>query len=180
MTSSASIASPIDMATSRSAIALLAALLIVGPASCGDDNAAVVNDPSTTTTTTDVVRLAPADYRAAISAICVEGDADAEAAAQAALAAGEPTADTARTVLVDRVIPIVEREIADAGAARGPVDLEAEVRNMLTTARAELDRLREVAEGNDPLSAFAGDPFPATHAMAAALGIDGCTYHAEG
>lgn len=168
------------MAAPRLAIALVAMFLGVGLASCGQDNAPIANDSTGTTGTTLVPRMAPADYRSAISAICIKGDADAEAAVQAALAGREATTETARAVLVDKVIPVVEGEIADAAAVRGPAGLEREVRDLLATTRTELDHLRDVAKGDDPLSAFAGDPFPTTHAMAAALGIDGCKYHAEG
>jgi hypothetical protein len=158
------------------------AAVVLVLAGCGDSGA-VSSAPATPTSAVPTSSAPPAlsadEYLMQISSTCVSTDAAIEATVAAALAAGAPDAPRARQLLLDTVIPSVADEITTIEALDGPSGLEAEVHNLLMTARVELDQLRATANGDDPLSAFGSDPFAQTHRQAASLGIDGCKYVSE-
>ena len=166
----------------RLVFAILAVMVGLAAAACGNDSSDGNDSAAPTTTavtTTTVAPLTAAEFRKQVSAICMTGDASIEAKVQAQLQKGEPTADVARQLIRTVVIPTVEQEIVQAEALNGPADVEQGLARMLAAANQELDQLRDTAAGTNPLSAFLGDPFAKAHAIAAENGFTGCRYVPE-
>ena len=110
------------------------------------------------------------------NSICKTGNDTLTAAEKAAFPnqTQEPDPATLQKFFKETVLPNIKKQVDDIDKLKPPKDLESQVDDLVTTARAALVKL-EAQFDKDPASAFSGeDPFADVNKKAAAVGLTAC------
>lgn len=126
-------------------------------------------------------RLTAEDFIAQGNAICEATSAEVETVGDELFAEGEePSGETIGAFVDETLVPGLEGMIDDFEELNPPEELEEAVDQMLADLQAVKDDIVE-ATAEDPGALFAsGDPFAATDAQAAEIGLTECARDAEG
>ncbi len=115
-------------------------------------------------------RLSEEEFVKQANAICAEGNEELESAADELVEDGEPTEEDLEG-LIDTAIDNVSAQLDEIEDLSPPEDMEADVEDLLETARSELQDLQDA--GADAFTS-GGNPFEESNEKARDLGLDEC------
>jgi hypothetical protein len=145
-------------------LTVLAAMAVIGVvfAGCGDDDGEALSED---------------EFLRQGNTICAEGEEEIVGAAEELFGGGEePTAEQISDFWNDVVRPRTQEQIDGIDDLEPPEDMQADVDELVDTARAALEELEERVQ-DDPIAAFESedDPFAEANAMAEAIGLNDCS-----
>jgi hypothetical protein len=119
-------------------------------------------------------RLSREEFISQANAICSEGNAKIDAAAEEAfggLGPDERPSDEQLQGFYDTLVPEIQGQLDAIGGLNPPEDLEADVDNLLQVARSSLDRIKD---GGPQVLLSEQDPFAEANQLAADIGLTAC------
>jgi hypothetical protein len=136
---------------------MVVAMLVVVPAGCGSDK----NDNAPT----------KAEFLKQGNAICTAGNHKIDAAGKKTFANGKPTAEKLNAFATKTLIPNIQSEITAIGNLTPPKGDEAQVKKIVASAQAALDKGKA-----DPalLTANNAGPFAKSNKITTAYGLKVC------
>jgi hypothetical protein len=150
----------------RNALILIAGLLATGliAAGCGDDDDDGDNGGEA---------LTKEEFLAEGNAICAEGNAELDAAAQELFqSGGRPTPEELETFATDNLVPSVQGQIDDIRALEAPEGDEDTINSLLDQAEDVLAEVEADPEGT--LGPQASDPFAEVNTELQDYGLTTC------